>query len=157
MKNQRGDFFRVHDCPPSHADIPDEPEARLVVLGVEHHYTKESDCLALKEARASLENRGTSPRLCRNALVFLAPDKTRLDELSEAVSRYLAWQSIFDESEALNLDPHQKKQAETQRNNADGAVDARLPETYQWLIVPAQAKPSEAISWGAFRLSGQDP
>lgn len=157
VKNQRGDFFRVHDCPPSHADIPDEPEARLVVLGVEYHYTRELDCPALKEAKASLESRGTSPRLCRNALVFLAPDKTRLDELSEAVGRYLAWQSIVDEAETLNLDPHQKKQAETQRNNTDGTVNARLPETYQWLIVPTQAKPSDAVSWSPFRLNGQDP
>src|SRR5262249_37905178 len=40
--------------------------------------------------------------------------------------RYLAWKSIIDEHEALNLDPHQMKQAETQLSSADGAVSARL-------------------------------
>jgi putative DNA methylase len=48
--------------------------------------------------------------------------------------RYLAWESIVAEQLTLNLDPHQVKQAETQKAAADGAVTARLPETYQWLV-----------------------
>ena len=57
----------------------------------------------------------------------------------------------------LNLDPQQVKQAETQKTAADGAVTARLPETYQWLLVPVQATPQAAVEWQAIRLSGQDP
>lgn len=38
-----------------------------------------------------------------------------------------------------------------------GAVTARLPETYQWLLVPVQAKPTDPVEWQASRLSGQDP
>jgi hypothetical protein len=45
----------------------------------------------------------------------------------------------------LNLDPQQVKQAETQKSAADGAVTARIPETYQWLLVPVQATPQAAI------------
>ena len=60
------------------------------------------------------------------------------------------------EKETLNLDPHQVRQAETQRQAADGAVTARLPETYQWLLVPEQANPQAAITWQAVRLSGSD-
>ena len=48
------------------------------------------------------------------------------------------------------------KQAETQKAAADGAVTARLPETYQWLLVPVQATPQAPVEWQAFRLSGQD-
>lgn len=48
------------------------------------------------------------------------------------------------------------KQAETQRAAADGAVTARLPETYQWLLAPSQATPQSAVEWHAIRLSGQD-
>ena len=70
--------------------------------------------------------------------------------------RYLAWESILAEREALNLDPHQVRQAETQLKSADGAVTARLPETYQWLLVPVQATPQAAVAWQAFRLSGTD-
>jgi hypothetical protein len=57
----------------------------------------------------------------------------------------------------LNLDPHQVTQAETQKAAADGAVTARLPETYQWLLVPEQSSPTQAaVEWQSVRLSGQD-
>lgn len=71
--------------------------------------------------------------------------------------KYLAWESILSERVQLDLTPLQVKQAETQRGAADGAVTARLPETYQWLLVPVQEKPSDPISWQALRLAGQDP
>src|SRR5947207_6558766 len=85
--------------------------------------------------------RGSVPRLYRNTLVFLAADKTRLQDLDEATRRYLAWESILSEKLALNLDPQQVKQAETQKAAADSAVTARVPETYQWLLAPVQATP----------------
>lgn len=153
----RGDFRRVHPMPPSGQDVPDDPEARLVVLGVDHPYSKEDGNPAEVIAKAILESRGTVPRLFQNALVFLAADKTRLQDLDEAARRYLAWQSIIAEKLTLNLDPHQVKQAETQFAAADGAVTARVPETYQWLLSPAQADPGAPIEWQAKRLAGQEP
>jgi hypothetical protein len=96
------------------------------------------------------------PRLFQNTLVFLAADKTRLQDLDEAVRRYLAWESILAEKDTLDLSPHQVKQAETQRAAADSTVTARLPETYLWLLVPTQATPQSAVVWQATRLSGQD-
>src|SRR5665213_4377472 len=90
-----------------------------------------------------------------DAIVYSA-DKTRLQDLDEATRRYLAWESILVEKVTLNLDPQQVKQAEAQKTAADGAVAARIPETYQWLLVPMQATPQAAIEWQAIRLSGQD-
>src|SRR6185436_15553936 len=103
-----------------------------------------------------LETRGNTPRLYRNTLVFLAADKVRLQDLDEAVRRFLAWESILAEKEPLNLDPHQVRQAEAQRQAADGAVTARLPEAYQWLFVPEQVNPQAPITWQAVRISGGD-
>jgi hypothetical protein len=79
-----------------------------------------------------------------------------LQDLDEAARRYLAWESILSEKEALDLSQHQVKQAETQKTAADGAVTARLPETYQWLLVPVQSSPQAAVEWQSVRLSGQD-
>lgn len=151
-----GDFSRVHPLPRSGQDVADDLDARLVVLGVDHAYSKEAGSAAMMAAKAILDLRGNTPRLYRNTLVFLAADKTRLQDLDEATRRYLAWESILAEKEILNLSPHQVKQAETQRTAADGAVNARLPETYQWLLVPVQAKPQAAAEFQAIRLSGQD-
>ncbi|MCL6557122.1 MAG: DUF499 domain-containing protein [Burkholderiales bacterium] len=151
-----GDFSRVHPLPRTGADVPDDLDARLVVLPPEHPYGKEEGNAAQLAAQAILESRGNTPRLYRNTLVFLAADKVRLQDLDEAVRRYLAWQSILEEKEALNLDPHQVRQAETQKQAADAAVTARLPETYQWLLVPEQKTPQAAVEWHALRLTGAD-
>jgi hypothetical protein len=80
----------------------------------------------------------------------------RLQDLDEALRKYLAWSSIVAEKEALNLDPHQTRQAETQKLAADGAVTARLPETYQWLLVPEQSTPQAQVVWQTSRLTGSD-
>lgn len=151
-----GDFNRVHPIPESGADVPDDLDARLVVLGIAHPYTKEQDNPAIIAAKAILESRGASPRIYRNSIVFLAADKTRLHDLEDAVCRFLAWESIVSEKDTLDLSPHQVKQAETQRDAADGTVNARLPETYQWLLSPVQEKPQDPVTWQAMRLSGGD-
>jgi hypothetical protein len=126
------------------------------VLGVDFPYSREPSSAAETAAKAIFESRGNAPRLYRNTLVFLAVDKTRLQDLDEATRRYLAWESILNEKVTLNLDPQQVKQAETQKTAADGTVTARLPETYQWLLVPGQATPQASVEWQAIRLSGQD-
>lgn len=153
---QMGDFNRIHPMPHSGQDVPDDLDARLVVLGVDHAYIKEPGNAADIASKAILESRGNTPRLYQNTLVFLAADKTRLQDLDEAARKYLAWQSILAEKVGLNLDPQQVTQAETQLTSADTSVTARIPETYQWLLVPVQTSPQTPIEWQAHKLSGQD-
>jgi predicted AAA+ superfamily ATPase len=151
-----GDFPRVHALPQSGQDVPDDMDARLVVLGIDHPYSKEPGNPAEAAAKTIFETRGNAPRLFGNTLVFLALDKVRLQDLDEAIRRYLAWKSIVEEHVALNLDPNQVKQAETQLASAEGAVTARLPEAYQWLLVPVQTSPQTPVQWQALRLTGQE-
>ncbi len=152
-----GDFSRVHPLPRTGADVPDDLDTRLVVLPPEQTYSKEGGSAAEVAAKAILESRGSTPRLYRNTLVFLAADKVRYQDLDEALRKYLAWSSIVAEKDQLNLDPHQARQAETQKLAADGAVNLRLPETYQWVLVPEQKSPQAAVTWSAMKLAGNDP
>lgn len=155
---QIGDFSRIHPLPHSGQDVPDDLDARLVVLKIEQPYSKDPSNAAEAAARAILDSRGNAPRLYRNSLVFLAADKTRLQDLDEATRKYLAWKSILAEKKELNLDPQQEAQAETQRRSAEGAVVARIPETYIWLLVPEQKSPQGPVEWQALKLpSGHDP
>ena len=151
-----GEFSRVHAFPHSGIDVPDDYDARLVVIGIEHPYTKEEGNAAEAFAKEILRSRGNAPRLYQNTLAFLAVDKTKLQDLDEAVRRFIAWESILAETTVLNLDPHQVRQAEQQKSSADSAVVARIPETFQWLLVPVQDNPTDPVSWSAFRLAGQD-
>jgi len=151
-----GDFSRVHPLPASGQEVADDPDARLVVIGTADPYSKDAGSSGEIFAKKVLESRGNSPRLYKNTLAFLAVDKTRLQDLDEAVRKYLAWKSIVEEKTTLNLDPHQLTQAETQRGTADSVVTARIPEAYQWLLVPVQDKPQSSVEWQAFRLTGSD-
>jgi predicted AAA+ superfamily ATPase len=153
---RQGDFQRVHAFPSSGQDVPDDFDARLVVLGINYPHSREQNSPAEVAAKAILESRGNAPRLYRNTLAFLAVDKTRLQDLDEAVRRFLAWNSIVAEQGILDLSPHQVRQAETQRSAADSAVTARIPEAYQWLIVPVQTSPQSEVEWRSYRLSGQE-
>ena len=152
-----GDFQRIHPLPQTGADVPDDLDARLVVLGTSHPYSKEGDSSAELAAKAILQTRGNAPRLYQNTLVFLAADKTRLQDLDEAARKYLAWQSILADEAQLGLTTHQKTQVTQQMAAADSTATARLPETYQWLLVPGQSTPQSAVTWEALRLSGTDP
>lgn len=69
---------------------------------------KEANCAAITQAKSILEMRDNSPRLFRNALAFLTIDQSRLQDLDDAVRRYLAWDSIVAEKETLDLAPHTK-------------------------------------------------
>ncbi|MDR1489970.1 MAG: DUF499 domain-containing protein [Desulfovibrio sp.] len=152
----RGDFHRVHACM-NGSDVPDEHEARLVILGPEHPHGKgQEDSPARKEAEGVLNSRGSSPRAYKNTLVFLAGDAARLKDLKTAIRQFLAWKSVWEEREQLNLDPFQSKQADTKRKNADATVNARIPETWQWLLVPGQSDPRGTLEWAEIRLQGTD-
>jgi predicted AAA+ superfamily ATPase len=152
----RADFSKVHPGLAS-ADVPDDREARLVILGPEYpHTAKDANSPARKQAAALLETRGTSPRNYKNALVFLAADGNRLKELQQPVRQYLAWTSIWEEREPLNLDAFQTRQADTKRNGADETIKARLPETYRWLLVPGQSDPRGVAEWTEIPLQGHD-
>jgi len=155
---QRGEFAAVHTVPESTGDVLDEMEARLVVLGPDKPHTgKTADSRARSEAEKILQNRGNSPRIFKNMLVFLAPDKARLDDLEQAIRNYLAWDSIWKEKETLNLDAFQSNQASTKREQAEETVQSRIKETYAWLLVPYQGDAQKAVEWQESRLQGQDP
>ncbi len=154
--NTRADFSKVHPCAPS-SDIPDEREARLVILGPEHpHSAHNDDSPARNEAAGILDSRGSSPRNYKNTLVFLAGDTNRLRELEQAVRHFLAWSSIWNDRVALNLDQFQLRQAETKKQSSDEVFDARIPETYQWMLVPNQPDPKGSVVWTELRLQGTD-
>lgn len=153
----RGEFPKVHAFPGASGDVPDELEARLVVLNVDKPFGKEGANLAVEAATEILAKRGNSPRLYRNTLVFLAADRSRLDELEAAARYFIAWKTICDEATQLNLDPFQTRQAIAQRGTWDKTTQGRTFETFQWLLAPMQGKDQGSIEWQTSRVSGNDP
>ena len=159
LLKERGEFTAVHAVPSGPADVPDEPEARLVILGPEFaHSSKTDDSPARDMAARLLNSRGSGDRRYRNMLLFLAPDRSRLDELRDAVRHWLAWKSIDNEREELKLDAWGIKQVETKSQQFEERIAGRLGEAWQWLLVPTQPAddPTAAMTWEEMRLSGSD-
>lgn len=152
---ERGDFQRVQACPPNFNEVPDEPEARLVILGPEYlHASKQTDSAA-REYAAQILDRGGAGRNCPNMLVFLVADQAKWSELEQAVRLQMAWKSIVKDigQRVLNVDLAQADQAQKKLDAALETVRGRIPECFQWLLVPGQAKP---ISGEKFhRLNGR--
>ncbi len=146
--HERGLFLRVVIYRGNTAEIADEMETRLIVLGPRWPYNaKITKNPAIDCADVIIQNRGNAPRYMQNTLTFLAPEKLRLDELAAATRQYLAWNSILEETEELNLDAFQKRQAETKKKEADETINLRMKETYQWVLAKFKESPAKEPDW----------
>jgi hypothetical protein len=153
---ERADFAGVHTAPADSSEVPDEQSCRLVVLAPRSPYTKANgESPSHLAAQEILDKRGNSPRLYRNMLVFLAPDRERLTELEQAIRDWLAWTSIEQEKDQLNLDAVQRRQVDTNLTKSKEAIESRIGETYRHLLIPTQ-EGTGPIEWTRVPLQGQE-
>ncbi len=156
-KLNKSDFAAAHIAPQNSADVADESRTRVVVISPDYIHQRNGTLSSAQEfAKEVLENRGNSPRLYRNMLVFIAPDANNIQAWEQSLREYLAWKSINDEAEQLNLDAQQRKQVVTALKRTEETLLARLQEAYSWLIVPTQPEPTGPIDYQAHRINGQD-
>lgn len=150
-------FAGIHICPASSLDVPDEQTARLVILRPSDEYkaTNQNNA-AMTAVTDILNNRGNTPRIYRNMLAFIAPDQDLMASLKQAVRLYIAWKSIKDDSEDLNLDAAQNRETQNNLHRANETVDARIKEAYCWLLVPYIDKnvDMKTIVWDAITIRG---
>lgn len=150
-------FAGIHVCPASSLDVPDEQKLRLVVLSPSApHRAGDGGSKAVAAAREILETRGTAPRQYKNTLAFVACDSGSVASLNQAARVYLAWRSISDDREQLNLDMAQARETEQNVARADETVKARMQEAYSWLLTPEidLATGSMDLAWKADRIAG---
>lgn len=150
-------FAGLHICPGTSLDVPDDQLARLVILRPGQVFDpREPDSPGRISAIDILNNRGNSPRIYRNMLAFVVSDKGMLPSLEESVRHYLAWQSIKDDSEVLNLDASQNREVENVLRRSNETVDMRINETYCWLLIPRIDREVDLknVIWDAHRITG---
>jgi len=135
----KGDPFTGVHIFTSHADIPDDNHIRLVVLPPqESHLWKRKETKAIRAAEIILRNRGQQPRLNQNRLIFLCADQDTKSTIYEQSRRYLAWKSIVEDKDSLNLDQHRLKEARHNIDEYDTRLNGALREVYKWVLAPYQ-------------------
>ena len=150
-------FAGIHVCPASSNDIPDEQAVRLVILRAKDTHRRGGEhSNALNAARDILNYRGSSPRIYRNMLAFVAPDYDKIGALQQEVKRYIAWTSIMSDKDDLNLDGNQIRETQNNLTRSNDTVELRIKEAYCWLIVPYidQFEDMKTIQWEISDLGG---
>ena len=131
LKTWRGknSFKAVNICPKNSAEVPDEQNARLVILSPKYFYVEgQKNNAAVETAKNFLDSRGTVPRRWRNMLVFMAAEFEKLRVLKDNVRNFLAWRSVNAEARHLNLDSLQLEDA---KNNLKLAAENFAMKTSQ--------------------------
>lgn len=154
QESDKGLFERVHRFPPSSGDVEDDPGIGLVVFGPDRAFSKRAKSIAEGEALAFLNKRGTNARIHKNSLVFLAPEVDRVDVLLNAVRQWMAWESILGNREALNLDQHNIRVAESRVAQSKQTVADAIREAYRWILVPTQEPGSAEIDIEPILMNG---
>jgi len=149
-----GVFKRVHRAPATTADVEDEPTAGLVVFGMDRPHSRKANSTAEAAAREFLASRGAQQRIHKNTLVFLSPDLAQIDTLDAVIRQHLAWQSIRDNAQQLNLDQHNLGVVTTRVSQADQAVRDTIKATYKWILVPNQEPGRPGIEMETIPMNG---
>ena len=154
-QRDRGAFAAVQVFAAGSGDVPDNDDGvRLVILTPDvTHSQNDVNSSAMELAERILAQRDAGPRLNRNLLVFLAAAANRLAELRHATRLWLAWCSIVDDEEAMNLTSHQLRQAESKRDETSKQVDSLIAETFNLIIAPIQNLDTHNIEWQTIRVS----
>lgn len=153
----RGHFDTVQVAPSGSADVPDEPGGvRAVVLGVAHPHSGRDSSEAMTEAKDILLQRGSTPRVYRNMLIFLAAEARQLDGLKEAMRASLAWSGIVKDTDRLNLTQRDSALAKAKVTEAAETVKTRLKETWCYLIYPMQDGAQADLEWITSKVPAQD-
>jgi predicted AAA+ superfamily ATPase len=155
--SDRGHFDAVQVAPASSAEVPDEAGGvRAVVLGVAHPHNGREGSEALVEAKDILMQRGSTPRVYRNMLVFIAADARQLDNLKDAVRASMAWGEMVRDTERLNLTQSDSALAKAKLAEANETMKTRLKEAWCYLHYPAQESAQADVEWVSGKIPAQD-
>ena len=113
---------------------------------------------ALVEVKDILLQRGATPRVYRNTLVFLASDNRQLDNLKEAMRSSLAWDGVVRDADTgrLDLKTSDIALAKDKAKEARETVHTRLKETWCYLIYPYQDSAQSDVELTSARIPSQD-
>ena len=155
--SDRGHFDAVQVAPGSSSDVPDDAGGvRAVVLGVAHSHTGSSGSAALAEAKDILMQRGTTPRVYRNMLVFLAAEQRQLDNLKASMRSALAWAVMVQQIDRLNLTQSDSALAKAKLVEANETLKTRIKEAWCYLIYPVQETAQADLEWTTAKVPAQD-
>ena len=142
-------FHSVNVCPESGAEVPDDAVLALVVVPPSMPHNRDVNrSKAIAWAADCLTTHGVGMRSNRNMLLFVAADSEALSDARDAIRRELAWRSIGDEADALELTRHARDEVKAKLSNASSRASRLVLGAYKHLIFPVQdAADAGRLDW----------
>jgi len=126
-KNILGTKMKTFIWPESDKDIPDNSDIKLVIVD-------ENDEKFLKKI---FENKGDSPRVCRNTVFFLASPEMERAHFKDILRKLVAYQEIHSD-ETIALTEEQKREIRSEIKNIESSLNENLRQCYRLLYVPGK-------------------
>ena len=155
----RGHFDAVQVAPENSSEVPDEPGGvRAVVLGVSHPHTGRDGSDAMEEINDIYLQRGNSPRVYRNTLIFIASEYRQLENLELAMRSSIAWNEVVRDAESgrLNLRTSDIALAKSKAKEAGDTTQTRLKEAWSYVVYPYQDTPQSDVAFTSAKVPAQD-
>jgi uncharacterized protein len=155
--SDHGNFDAVQVAPGTSADVPDDVGGvRAVIFGVAHPHNGRDKSEAMTEVKEILMQRGSTARVYRNTLVFIAPDVRQLSDLKDAVRTSIAWKEIIRDTKRLDLKTSDISMAEEKLSHTIETVKTRLREAWSYLLYPVQETAQSDVEWISGKIPAQD-
>ncbi len=156
---ERGHFDTVQVAPENSSEVPDEPGGvRAVILGVVHPHNGRDGSKAMGEINDIYLQRGNSPRVYRNTLVFITAEERQLENLELAMRSSLAWSEVVRDAESgrLNLRTSDISLAKSKAKEGSETTQARLKEAWSYVVYPYQDSPQSDVAFTTTKVAAQD-
>ena len=125
-----------------HGDVPDDitDGIRVVVLPLESAYLKATERHTFEAARKYVEKCGTSARLRKNRLVFLAADLNKTRLVDDYCKTLLAWRAVRDGIVATSFNVTKQEESQVQASivQSESMLKSMIGECFKYLLVPEQ-------------------
>jgi hypothetical protein len=123
-----------HNLPDSPRDVGDTPELHFVVLAPSCAADPGKPPAPNVEAYFNDTSGPGNPRTYRNAVIAVAPDRSRLAGLRERVLRGLAWKEVETGDDAKMISELQKKELTRRRKDTEEGLPDAVRATYSVLL-----------------------
>ncbi|MBL0059014.1 MAG: ATP-binding protein [Elusimicrobia bacterium] len=139
---------RVHTLPTRTKDIEDDGAFHYAVLGP--NAASESGKPSAEAKRFLDETTGSDrPRVCRNAVLLVAPSKDGLELAMARVRDYLAWEIVRDEVKKQqkdgNVDPARAQTMQINIDKAKGRIPESIKQAYSIVVTVSDKDDAQAF------------
>ena len=123
----KGDKLKVYIWREQSSDIPDTPDLKLVVLAEDNE----------KKRRTILEEKGGTPRVNRNTLIFLVPLANERTGFETLTRKTLAFRTLHSDP-TLTLNAEQHKEVKDGLKRLEGDLAEAVRRLYRIIYLPGR-------------------